>query len=153
MRRSRQHGPAFSPAGRSGGSQALQLPHLSSCRGSLHISPAPDRVLRKSEIPVSTQTSPIGEEVWRAPGPPAPTGNIFLRKFRVYRPPPAPRWRRELFSGIQQLKPRAQGMKFPEFFAVLRRRTPLVPEKHSIEVGKIGKPDFVSNLRYGDPGI
>ena len=76
MRRSWQHGPVFSPAGRSGGSQALQLPHLSSRRGSLPIPPAPDRTPRKSELPAPVPFSPT-EEVWRATGPPAPTTGNF----------------------------------------------------------------------------
>ena len=51
MRRSRQHGPVFSRAGRSGGRPALQLPHLPFRRGSLPVSLAPDRVPQKPEIP------------------------------------------------------------------------------------------------------
>ena len=46
-------------------------------RGSLHISPAPDHVPQKSEFPASALSSPI-EEVWRAPGPPAPISIIFF---------------------------------------------------------------------------
>ena len=59
MRRSWQHGSVFSRARRSGGSQALQLPHLPFRRGSLLVALAPDRVLQKSEIPAPVLTSPI----------------------------------------------------------------------------------------------
>ena len=67
-----QPGSDFSRAKRSGGRPALRLPRAtfshrrSACR--LHT----DYALQKSEFPASALSSPI-EEVWRAPGPPAPT--------------------------------------------------------------------------------
>ena len=82
MRRSWQHGPVFSPAGRSGGSQALQLPQATFSRGSSNIRPHPARVPQKSELPASVLSSPI-EEVWRASGPPAPSSIKFSRKFSI----------------------------------------------------------------------
>ena len=79
----------FSRAGRSGGRPALQLPRPTFTRGSLHISPAPDRAPQKPEIPASVPAPPI-EEVWRATGPPAPTTNIHARQ-PAYLPRSRPR--------------------------------------------------------------
>ena len=59
MRRSWQHGFAFSRARRSGGRQALQLPRASNPRGSLNIHLRPDRVPQKSEFPALVLPSPI----------------------------------------------------------------------------------------------
>ena len=88
MRRSRQHGSVFSRAGRSGGSQALQLPRATDLPRQPAYLPAPDRVPQKSEIPVSVQTFPIGEEVWRASGPPAPTPPVSPRQPGLFPPLP-----------------------------------------------------------------
>ncbi len=72
-----QPGSDFSRAKRSGGRPALRLPRAtfshrrSACR--LHT----DYALQKSEFPASALSSPI-EEVWRAPGPPAPISIIFF---------------------------------------------------------------------------
>ena len=83
-----QPGSDFSRAKRSGGRPALRLPRAtfshrrSPCR--LHT----DYALQKSEFPASALSSPI-EEVWRAPGPPAPTSIKLARKFE-YPPPSRP---------------------------------------------------------------
>ena len=80
-----QPGSDFSRAKRSGGRPALRLPRAtfshrrSPCR--LHT----DYALQKSEFPASALSSPI-EEVRRATGPPATTGNIFSQKITL--PPP-----------------------------------------------------------------
>ena len=50
MRRSWQHGFAFSRARRSGGRQALQLPRASNSRGSSNIHLRSDRVPQKLEL-------------------------------------------------------------------------------------------------------
>ena len=72
-----QSGPDFSPAGRSGGRQALQLPRASNSRGSSISHLPPDRAPQKSEIPVSVPASPIYEKPRRASGPPAPASIKF----------------------------------------------------------------------------
>ena len=79
----------FSRAGRSGGRPALQLPRASTPCGSSNIHLRPARVPQKPELLAPVVFSPI-EEVWRAPGPPAPPTIIFSRKFE-YPPPPRPR--------------------------------------------------------------
>ena len=89
MRRSWQPASAFSRAGRSGGSQALQLPRASYSRGSSIYRLSPDRAQQKSENSAPAPLSPI-EEVWRESGPPAPPSIKFLRKFNI---PPLPRLR------------------------------------------------------------
>ena len=105
MRRSWQHGPVFSPTGRSGGSQALQLPHLPSRRGSPPYSPAPDRAPQKSEIPAPVPSSPI-EEVWKATSPPAPTSPVSPRQPAISPPlPTAHRRSRKNFSNIASFYP------------------------------------------------
>ena len=71
----------FLPPKRSGGSQALQLPYLPSRRGSPLIVPAPDRAPQKSEISAPVPFSPIAE-VWRAPGPPAPSSIVNRTEVR-----------------------------------------------------------------------
>ena len=81
-----QPGFVFSRAGRSGGSQALQLPRASNSCGSSVIRLHPDCALQKSENSAPAPLSPI-EEVWRESGPPAPPGIKFLRKFS--HPPPS----------------------------------------------------------------
>ena len=75
-----QPGFVFSRAGRSGGSQALQLPRASNACGSSVIRLHPDCAPQKSENSAPAPLSPI-EEVWRESGPPAPPSIKFLRKF------------------------------------------------------------------------
>ena len=77
---------AFSRAGRSGGSQALQLPRASNSCGSSAFRLHSACAQQKSENSVPVLRSPIRGEVWRAPSPPAPSNIKFLRKFRI--PPP-----------------------------------------------------------------
>ncbi len=77
---------AFSRAGRSGGSQALQLPRASNSCGSSAFRLHSACAQQKSENSVPVLRSPIRGEVWRAPGPPAPSNIKFLRKFRISPP-------------------------------------------------------------------
>ena len=84
-----QPGFVFSRAGRSGGSQALQLPRASNSCGSSTFHLCLDCAPQKSENSAPAPLSPI-EEVWRESGPPAPPGIKFLRKFNI---PPLPRLR------------------------------------------------------------
>ena len=83
-----QPGSDFSRAGRSGGRPALRLPRATFSHRRSACRPIPTIHSRSRKFPLRYRSRPF-EEVWRAPGPPAPTSIKLARKFE-YPPPSRP---------------------------------------------------------------